>query len=171
MTENPSGLIASLYDANQLMGLGPEPSITPGNYASMVQDLHDTYAPRADIELSEETYTSATWGDLDNFKIVHRAGNLLLDGNVTGAGLLIVDGKFIAKNTFTWHGIVVCLGMPEEDAQLDNNSTIYGAFLFGTNGTGDVELQKNARILYCSWAIKKLSDSLGAGGVLNWREL
>ena len=155
----------------QHMGQGPEPSILTGSFASMIQDLRDTYAPQADINLSQEAYLNATWGDKDDFKIVYRAGNLLLDGNVTGAGLLIVDGKFQAKNTFTWHGIVLCLGMPQEDAQLDNNCTIYGAFLFGSNGTGDVELKKETKILYCSWAINKLNRAMEAAEVVRWREL
>ena len=67
-------------------------------------------------------------------QIMYVNGDLTLDGNYTGYGILVVTGTLTAKGTSGWNGIVLVVGAG--NAQLDGTTIWNGAVLVANTKTG-----------------------------------
>jgi Tfp pilus assembly protein PilX len=67
-------------------------------------------------------------------QIMYVNGDLTLDGNYTGYGILVVTGTLTAKGTSGWNGIVLVVGAG--NAQLDGTTVWNGAVLVANTKTG-----------------------------------
>jgi len=118
---------------NQITGLGVSPDITSdiGSLTlASVQSVRDDLISRADIVYhGSTTLNGGTLGTRDDPKITYVDDALVLEGNVTGAGFLIVDKDFEVKGNFTFEGIIlvgICNSCPGR-MKGTGNAKMYGA--------------------------------------------
>jgi hypothetical protein len=153
---------------NNVEGAGAEPSVETSSVDLDLQALRDAYVPMAQVILPPDTYSGVTWGDVDNYTIVHCTGDMHISGNCSGGGVLIVDGNFTLTGSFTWYGLIVVMGHIETSGG-GSGIHLYGAVLSqGANG-GD-RISGNADLLYSSAALNHLIE-FSPYVVYNWREL
>ena len=157
----------SAQQTNNVEGAGAEPSVAASPIDLDLDALAAEYSTLAEYVLPSGTYGSTSWGDYDNYTVVHCTGNMHISGNLTGGGLLIVDGDFTCTGSFTWYGVVLVLG--------DMNWTgggseihIYGSTM--VKGSSTQTIGGNADLLYSSAAINRLT-ALSPYQVINWREV
>ncbi len=98
-----------------------------------------------------------------------------LDGNVTGSGVLITEGRTHLYGDFDFHGLVVSvnLGVTGGEAHLagedldplviKGNAKIFGSLLVGpTNGDQDLTMKDNSKIYYNKDAIDMAQNLCGS---------
>lgn len=97
-----------------------------------------------------------------------------LDGYVSGAGVLVLEGKTHLYGNFNFHGllIVVNLGVtggaenPEDDPEalsLRNNAKVFGALARGsTNGVQKFDMRNSVKIYYSSQALTMVNNNWGS---------
>jgi hypothetical protein len=99
-------------------------------------------------------------------------GDVRLTGNLTGYGILIVDGG-LAKGagTFQWEGLIIVLG----DGNVDIRGTfdLYGALLVAnTNGGAtEVTVKGDGGVNYSSQALCRLRDLAPTSTVIAWQQV
>ena len=111
-----------------------------------------------------------------------------LSGKISGAGVLILEGKGHIQGDFEFHGIVISVAPgsleeggvdPDEDVKfsLKNNAKIFGSVILGPNQDKlQFDIKDNARIYYSSQALNMVYSNLGGtplGSIelTGWREV
>ena len=101
-----------------------------------------------------------------------------LSGKVSGAGVLILEGKGHIQGDFEFHGIVISVAPgsleeggvdPDEDVKfsLKKNAKIFGSLILGPNQDKlQFDIKDNARVYYSSQALDMVDSNLG--GELFW---
>ena len=153
---------------NNVEGSGTDPSVLPSNVNLDLPAMAAAWDQVADITYNGSLTNPAApaWGDVNDLKIVHVAGDLTINGSYTGAGVLIIDGTFHMGGTLNWSGIVLCLG----DVDIVGGGTaknILGAMLVQGTLTGTTNVNGNVKIMYSSAMISKLY-SLSAYEISSW---
>ena len=106
-------------------------------------------------------------------KITYVNGDLRLDGNTTGAGILIVDGTLEMDSNTVFEGLVllgICPTCPGRYDGADSNAGIFGFALVMANPTSShsgesrVDLDSDAGIFYCTDALA-YAGALSGGGL------
>jgi hypothetical protein len=96
--------------ASNVNGKSGTPSVGQFMTTETIIALRDLAKGLATITLSSGKYTGNTvFGTLAAPEVVYVPGDIQFGGNVSGAGILVVDGNIEAKGTFTWKGIVIAL--------------------------------------------------------------
>lgn len=109
-----------------------------------------------------------------------------LDGNVTGSGVLVVEGMAHIQGDFNFHGIIIQLA-PATDADdvdesnkffMQGNARLYGGLLLGPNNQDlRFKLKSTAAIRYSSTAINMVNTNWGsccapkAAKLIAWSEV
>jgi len=115
-----------------------------------------------------------TYGSSENPVIVYsntdnpeNVGGLKMQ-NVTGYGILLVEGDLVLGGGFDWNGLVVCTGVLTFNGG-GSGVNISGALL----AKQTITMNGGVDIRYNSCAIKKAMSSLGPGSrkILVWRKL
>ena len=97
-----------------------------------------------------------------------------LDGNVTGSGVLVIEGKAHLLGDLNFHGLVIIKEVPvtgtlgeEIEVSIKGNARIYGATLLGP-GASDLELEikNNAAVRYSSQGLDIVRNHLIWGPLL-----
>jgi hypothetical protein len=109
------------------------------------------------------TFSGITYLDDDNTK-QNRHGKWTLN-NVTGSGLLYVDGDIDISGEFNWRGLVYLEGILDLSAPV----WILGGLVEADPGTVAIQ-HKRATFLFSSDAIGAVGAS-GSVFTLSWREL
>jgi hypothetical protein len=169
-TEDPNNIANALAgnQINNVEGAGPEPSVqhTPVNLD--LQALAEEFSGIANVTLGGSTVTGPSWGDNNNYMIVHCTGDLHVSGNGEGGGILVVDGDFDVSGQFTWYGLVIVLG----DMRYTGGGAgvhIYGSTLV-QGGISDQTVSGNADLLYSSIALNRLAY-FARYQTVSWHEL
>lgn len=167
---------------NQITGSGVfSPDITSdiGSLTlASVQSVRDDLISRADtVYHGSTTLNGGTLGTRDDPKITYVDDTLVLEGNVTGAGFLIVDKDFEVKGNFTYEGIIlvgICNTCPGRITGT-GNAKMYGAtVLANPTSSHDQEarienMTGNSSIYYSTYGIdlglKRTFKTVG------WQEL
>lgn len=166
---------------NQLTGVGASPDITSdiGSLTlASVQSIRDDLISRADIVYhGSTTLNGGALGTRDDPKITYVDDTLVLEGNVTGVGFLIVDKDFEVKGNFTYEGIIlvgICNTCPGR-IKGTGNAKMYGAtVLANPTSSHDEEarienMTGNSSISYSTYgialALKRTFKTIG------WQEL
>jgi hypothetical protein len=102
-------------------------------------------------------------------------------GNITGVGLLVIDGENLTfKGNVSWTGVVVVLGknIGFTDLGGGNSQNIRGGLLVGeystTDGTTDLSINGNVKITYSQEAINLVNDALRNShkySVVSWQRV
>lgn len=166
---------------NQITGSGISPDITSdiGSLTlASVRSVRDEMISRADIVYhGSTTLNGGTLGTRDKPKITYVDDTLVLEGNVTGAGFLIVDKDFEVKGNFAYEGIILVGICPTCPGRIHGtgNAKMYGAtVLANPTSSHDEEarienMTGNSSIYYSTYgidlALKRTFKTLG------WQEL
>jgi hypothetical protein len=126
-----------------------------------------------------------TFGTLANPQITHLTNSdVRLNGNATGAGILIVDGALTINGNLNFVGWIIVRGattvnpVGNSDATTDVSGS---AFINGSLWTGDlaIKIGGDATLDYCQACLNLVDNTGGGGGgnlarpmtILSWQEL
>jgi len=150
---------------NQITGTGSTPDITSdiGSLTlASIQSVRDDLISRADIVYhGSTTLNGGTLGTRGGPKITYVDDTLVLEGNVTGAGFLIVDKDFEVKGNFTYEGVIlvgICNTCPGR-MKGTGNGKVYGAMILAnptSSHDGEAEIEDmtgNSSIYYSTYGI------------------
>ncbi len=106
------------------------------------------------------------------------------DGKVSGAGVLIIEGKAEFKSDFEFHGLIISVAPGDIDPdeaeikfQWKGNSKLFGGLMLGPNQDKlQFDIKDNAEILYSSQALNMVYSNfggtpLGSIKLIGWREV
>jgi len=172
-TANPQNIVDQLHNnqLNNVEGNGGEPSIGSAGTNYDIPALIAQYAPLADEEHPGGTISNGTipdWGGIDDFRIVHVVSDLHISGDVSGGGLLLLEGDLTCTGQFTWYGMVINTG------EITFSGGGQGIHLFGSlmtqGGISTNTVGGNADVKYSSAMLTKLT-AFNAYQVSAWTEL
>jgi hypothetical protein len=172
-TKVPQNIIDELHNnqLNNVEGNGAEPSIGPASTDFDIDALIAQYAPLADDTHPGGTVSNGQipdWGGIDDFRIVHVTSDLHISGNVSGGGLLILEGDLTCTGQFTWYGMVINTG------EISFSGGGQGIHLYGSlmseGGISTNTVGGNADIKYSSAMLNKLT-AFNPYRVSAWTEL
>lgn len=166
---------------NQITGVGASPDIT-SDIGSLsltgLRSLRDDLISRADIFYhGSTTLNGGTLGTRDDPKITYVDDTLVLEGNVTGAGFLIVDKDFEVKGNFTFEGIILVGICPTCPGRIKGtgNGKVYGAIVLANPTSSHDEearlenMTGNSSVYYSTYgiglALKRTFKTIG------WQEM
>jgi Tfp pilus assembly protein PilX len=137
----------------------------------MISQLKDS----ANIKLTEDT-SNATYGSSTSFKTVYSNTsspnnvNGLKLSNVTGWGILIVEGDLELGGGFNWNGIIIATGAVNLNGGGGPQAVnIQGQLLSGTSTVTDISFNGSNNITYNSCYVKK-ATSQAPLNVLSWKQ-
>lgn len=157
---NNAGPITAAITGQQtdnVQGTGSDPSVqtSPVNL-----DLPAIAA--AWVQMANLTYPANTtnpdmsgWGTIGDLKVVHVAGDLNMQNNGSGAGVLVIDGDFHLGGTINYNGLVIVLGNVDIQGGGNAQNIIGGLMVQGTL-TGTTNMAGNVKCLYSSAMINQL---------------
>jgi len=161
---NNAGPIAGALSNQQLdnvQGTGADPSVRTSTLNLDIPSIAAQWAQLADLTYSGNTSnpSMASWGSIattpPTLKVVHCTGDLDLQGNGDGAGVLIVDGDLHLGGTLNYNGIIIVLG--NTDIQGGGNAkNIVGGIMCQGTLTGTTNVAGNVKVLYSSAMISQL---------------
>lgn len=157
---NNSGPIAGALSNQQLdnvEGSGADPSVRTSPLNLDIPSIAAQWSQLADITYAGNTNnpSMANWGSIGNLKVIHCTGDLDIQGNGSGAGVLIVDGDFHLGGTVSWSGVIIVLG--NTDIQGGGNAkNIVGGIMCQGTLTGTTNVAGNVKVLYSSAMISQL---------------
>ena len=159
-TLDPNTITSTLNPSqtDNITGSGNDPSVDASNVNLDVQAIADGFSQMADITLigDQNNPSSTGWGTMADLKIVHITGDLMVSGNLSGAGVLVIDGDFQMGGTINWNGVVICLG----DVDVVGGGAaknIVGAMLVQGSIAGSSVVNGNIKVLYSSEMLQSLS--------------
>ncbi len=102
------------------------------------------------------TATDVSWtgnqtiGSAASPVVIHLQSNLFVAGNITGYGVLVVDGTLTITGAVKWNGVLIVGGCPTCNGDLAGTGTsdIYGALVVGNSTGSQSHLNGNANIHY-----------------------
>ena len=162
----------------RVVGAGSAPSVTTIQESSpSVSDLAVQYLDQThDIVTGTNFAGGANWGTADDKRITLVSGDseIQVGGNITGYGVLILDGSLRISGNFTFHGLVIARG----DIQfLGGNATIYGSLLIAESAdldpTVELSMAGNAVVRYDSCALSQANSWVplpNAARLVAWQE-
>jgi len=103
---------------------------------------------------SEDDATEVYYYQADEFKV----------NNITGWGILLIDGDMVLGGNIEWHGIIMVTG---NSSTFDGggNQTVYGAFL----GKGDVTINGTPSFLWDCDVINAIKDKHSIYKMTSWQ--
>lgn len=114
------------YDGttNNAPSLAGDPRLISVKY---LNNLVSTISSVADFHsLSDSGFT---WGTTTSPKIVALSGDQQISGNFSGAGILLVTGKFTLTGTPSYNGLILVIGTGDLEYKGNGNGEIDGAIL------------------------------------------
>jgi hypothetical protein len=170
------GLGFSLDPLNPSVWTTDGPSVT-----DLDQIINRILSTQPVNDINDPVLPSGTYGTPAAPQVTHLTNNnVRLDGNMTGAGILIAEGSFTINGNADFLGWVIIRGDTilntrlADDTLVDGNATIVGSLW-----TGDLVVQVggSAIIKYCEECMA-LADGIGTGNnvpramvVASWEEV
>jgi hypothetical protein len=148
-----------------VLGAGGTPSV--GSFASSnLTQLHQFYKDRRTMTIPAGSYAdNKVIGSYEQPEIVYVPGDLEWSGNVTGTGILVVDGQLVMKGKVAWRGIILAMS---GDVYIDIGGTGTPSIL-GTVWIGNTDptvptqahVNGNPSIRYSYTALMTILGNLG----------
>ena len=172
-TQDPNAIIGALHNnqLNNVEGDGGEPSITSALTDYDLIGMIEQYSSLADETHPGGTIANGTipdWGGIDDFKIIHVTSDLHITGDVTGGGLLLLEGDLDCTGQFTWYGMIINTGEIMFSGG-GNEIHIFGA-LMSQGGVSTNAVGGNADVKYSSAMLTKLT-AFNPYRISAWTEL
>lgn len=149
-------------------------SETTFTYSKAV-DFYDQVTPLAATTwTSNQTLSGGqTLGTTASPAVSYAKGNLTIHGNVSGVGVLIVDGDLDISGSLNFQGVILvgvcstCTGTLAGTG----SATIYGAMVVGNQIDASAKFTGSANIMYSCQALNNAAGSLsGTLKVVSWKE-
>jgi len=149
LTHADSTLLKGLLgdDTLKIQGLGSEPSLNKNeSYHEDIAKYVDLYKAYADTSITTGILPGGTYGSEANPVIVHADGSTIMSGNVTGTGILAIDGSFSTTDSacLTWNGLVI-VSAPQDSANtylyFADSSSVHGSVIVGAPTKAGVNLK------------------------------
>lgn len=128
----------------------------------------------ASITITADT-NGATYGSSTDYKVVYSNTsspvnvNGLKLSNVTGNGILLVDGDLELAGGFNWNGMILVTGAVKLNGGGNDPVNVGGQILSGTSTVTDISINGSNNIGYNSCNVKKATASAPLT-VLNWKQ-
>lgn len=128
----------------------------------------------ASITITADT-NGATYGSSTDYKVVYSNTsspvnvNGLKLSNVTGNGILLVDGDLELAGGFNWNGMILVTGAVKLNGGGNDPVNVGGQILSGTSTVTDISVNGSNNIGYNSCNVKKATASAPLT-VLNWKQ-
>jgi hypothetical protein len=128
----------------------------------------------ANIKLTADT-NGASYGSSSAYKIVYSDTssppnvNGLKLSNVTGYGILLVEGDLELAGGFNWNGIILVTGAVKLNGGGNDPVNVSGQLLSGTSTVTDISVNGANNIGYNSCNVKKATTTAPLT-VLNWKQ-
>lgn len=154
-----------------IQGEGGPPSVRSVVDTTNWQEVTQDYIFAADITLPSGTYSSGlTLGTQTDPKITYVSGDVHFS-DVTGYGILVVNGNLNLSGNFTFKGLVIVYGQSQIVTQTTGNSAIYGASIF-VGQSIDFKASGNATFYYSKQALDNAKANLKSSRFLitSWLE-
>jgi hypothetical protein len=171
---NPAGITSQLKSnqKDKVIGAGGPPSVAKVTDMDMLSTM-DMLKPLASVNFNgpNDSY-SGDLGDLKNLKpvVTYAKGNLKLNGNTKGCGILIVDGDVDFNGTFDFAGIIYASGAIRFNGGGGSKNLRGALFTLGAVSGDDVTINGSVQLSYSSEAITLVNQQLSGGvEVLSWR--
>ena len=141
---------------DNVQGSGADPSVQTSPINLDLPAIAAQWALMADLTYPDGSSPSmAGWGAIGDLKIVHCTGDLDLQSNGTGAGVLVVDGDLHLGGTLNYNGIIIVLGNVDIQGGGNAQNIIGGLMVQGTV-TDHSNVAGNVKCLYSSAMINQL---------------
>ena len=172
-TADPNNITDQLDNnqTNNVEGTGGEPSVGSAATDFDIPALIAQYSPLADEVHPGGTIANGTipdWGGFNDYRIIHVTDDLHISGDVTGGGLLLLEGDLTCSGQFTWYGLIINTG----EIAFSGGGTeihIFGA-LMSEGGISTNAVGGNADIKYSTATLNKLT-AFNPYRVSAWTEL
>ena len=155
------GLGFSLDPLNPSVWTTDGPSVT-----DLAQIIDSILSSQPAVEIGNAVLASGSYGTPSAPQVTHLThNNVRLDGNMTGAGILIADGSFTINGDADFLGWVIIRGQTILNTKQVNDTLVAGnATILGSLWTGDLVVQVggSAIVEYCE-ACMELADGIGTG--------
>jgi hypothetical protein len=149
---------------DNVIGLGGDESVLPASGGASVDRINDEIVPGILAQAGVVTNPlmllgNALFGTTLLPQITHFTSSITLNGTVSGAGILIVDGGLTVTGNMDFVGLIIVRGATEIDlTDVSGNASILGA-LWTTDL--QVRVSGSASVTYSSQALD-LANALGA---------
>ncbi|MBY0488452.1 MAG: hypothetical protein K2R93_01310 [Gemmatimonadaceae bacterium] len=178
--------VPQVQKANQTVGaLRSNPlAADPNTYNDIGGETWAALAARAGIKVSGNlnpapvgsatscTMSSSNWGEpyrgngsvagcQNYFPLIYSAGDLDLQGNGRGQGILIVDGRLRIRGNFEFYGLILV----GQRFEMEGSSQVYGAVMVNAPTNEDSKIIGNATMRFSHCALGKAAAALGGGTV------
>jgi len=152
----------------KISGIGARPSIALASKSVDFQTVFYEGRANADVTAERPSYVGVTWGSSRSPLLIFRDGDLRLEGDCSGSGMLMVTGKLEVLGKLKFEGIVV--GM--ESIRLSRGVKVFGGVVLA--GPGFVSLADGAVVNYSSRgaaAAQRVLPSKTGYVVSRWRDV
>lgn len=128
----------------------------------------------ASVTLTEDK-NGATYGSSTDYKVVYSntSSPVNVNGlkltNVTGYGILLVDGDLELAGGFNWNGMILVTGAVKLNGGGSDPVNVSGQLLSGTSTVTDISVNGSNNIGYNSCNVKKATAAAPLT-VLNWKQ-
>ena len=164
--------------ADNLTGTGADPSISPVSSpitADYLTKLKSTLTPIADVTYSGSTTISGgTLGAQANPQVTVVNGDLDLQGNASGVGVLLVTGRLRIRGNATFQGLILVDGN-DGRMEMEGTSKVWGSIIHINrdpamhSGETRLTIRGNAEVYYSRQALRNAGGALSAI-ILAWLE-
>ena len=162
---------------DNVTGVGGSPSVRAlTEPTTSVSDTAAAFIALSHVDLPSGIQAgNQLWGTSSTPVITHITGEALILGNVTGYGVLIVDGPIDVTGNFHFYGLVIAGG----DVEVGNsgNANIYGSLLLqestGLDPPYEMDIRGNSTIQFDSCTLEPADDWVSlpkSAALLAWKE-
>ncbi|MGH7858792.1 MAG: hypothetical protein ACREQY_15810, partial [Candidatus Binatia bacterium] len=96
-------------------------------------------------------------------QITHFTGNVTINGNLTGAGILIVDQGLTISGSASFTGLIIVRGNTDIRTTATGSAAVVGAIW--TNAVV-LDVAGSASVTYSSEALQRVANGIGTGDLL-----
>ena len=169
--------------ASEVTGSGSNPSVTTLanklDVKQLIQDILALGLAQNNLNsVKDGKYKDATWGTYANPMVTQITGNAELKGDISGYGVLIVQGDLKIKDSFDFKGLVIVDDNFEIHPDKKTDATIMGSLITNADGDSKAKLKvgKNSQIYYSSDVLTKIGVQYGtalptSAHLQGWREM
>jgi hypothetical protein len=169
-TDVPASYNLDPYEFEETVGTGTQypnigPSTATGTNDLDIEGYIETMKDNASVTITAGSYSNEIYGSDVNYETVYADGDIKLQ-NVTGHGMLLVDGDLEMRGDTEWNGTIVVAGTFSFSGNAGNahGSSINGALMANSVSA----LNGNVTITYDSCEVNKSTDSHPLE-VINWQ--
>lgn len=172
--EDVNTIINSISGSAEIDGLGGIPSVQAVTNAIDWEEYALDVISNPDIIINSnfDLGQCSNLGTVTQPKTTFINGDILLNNNLEGCGILVINGNLRINGNFTYRGIIIAFEESEITTQLNGNGKVFGAMIIAGN-TANLEISNgNFECYYSQEALTTVGILLKARRfkILSWWE-